>query len=185
MTSLIAGLLVFFAVHLIPSLPNGREKLARRLGEHPYKGLFALISLSGMVLIVFGMGDRAYVPLWEPPMFASHLALLLMLPAFVLLAAAYLPGNIKRFTRHPMLWGVTLWAVGHLLANGDLGSVLLFGGFGVYSLFAMWSANRRGAAKSVIARPLYYDLIVVAVGITGYVLFLFLHPSVIGVAVIS
>lgn len=185
MTTLIVGLLVFFGIHLLPSFESTRNSLVARLGEGPYKVGYSLVSILGFVLIVVGMANRDFISIWQPPVWTSHLALVLMLPVFVLLAAAYLPGNIKRFTRHPMLWGVTLWAVAHLLANGDLGSILLFGGFLAYSLFDMWSANNRGARKSTLKRPVIYDAGIVLLGLCIYLLFFYYHPQIIGVPVIG
>lgn len=184
MTILILGLLVFLGIHLFPTLPSVRVRFIDRIGEGGYKTLFSLIALIGIILIAMGMGKRVIIQLWEPPTFLSHFAVVLMLPVFILLAAAYIPCNMKRFTRHPMLWGVALWASAHLLANGDLGSIILFASFLVYSLYDMWSANRRGAEKSTKIWPLIYDTGVAAFGILVYVLFFFLHPYIIGVAII-
>ena len=147
MTTLLLGLVIFFGIHLLPVYPNVRGRLLERFGENGYKGIFALIAMLGLILIVIGMGRRQVVPVWEPPVFLDHLAIVVMLPVFIFLAATYIPCNMKRFTRHPMLWGVTFWASAHLLANGDLGSIILFGSFLAYSLFDMWSANRRGAGQ--------------------------------------
>ena len=104
--------------------------------------------------------------------------------AFVLVAGAYLPSNLKRYTRHPMLWGVTLWAALHLLANGDSASLLLFGGLGVYALCAMWSLNRRGVRKSDKTYPGRRDALVVVAGLVVYVAFVVLHPYLFGVPAI-
>ena len=128
MTLLITGLLVFVAIHLLPAAVDLRASLIDRLGEMPYKAVFAGISLLGLVMIVVGKGRADFVPLWQPPLWAKHVTFPLMIGAFVLLPAANMPTNIKRFTRHPMLWGVTLWSIGHLIANGDMASVILFGG---------------------------------------------------------
>lgn len=185
MTTLIFGLCVFFGIHLLPTFPALRRGLFERLGEGSYKGVFSLLALIGLILTAVGMRERDIITIWEPPIFLSHLNLVLMLPVFILLAAAYMPCNMKRFTRHPMLWGVTFWAVAHLLANGDLGSIVLFGSFLVYSLYDMWSANRRGAEKSIMISPVIYDTGVATVGIVVYVLFFFLHPYIIGVPIIS
>ncbi len=185
MTTLIVGLIIFFGIHLLPSYENMRSSLIAKLGEGSYKGLYTLVSISGFIYIIIGMANRDYISVWQPPIWTSHLALVLMLPVFILLAAAYIPGNIKRFTRHPMLWGVTLWTVAHLLANGDLGSMLLFGSFLAYSLFDMWSANNRGAQKSMVKRPITYDVGIALLGIGFYLLFFYIHPQLIGVPVIG
>lgn len=185
MTLLIIGLVVFFGIHLLPSFSGLRTRLVERFEEGPYKGIFSLIAMAGLVLIVIGMGDRDIIDIWEPPIYTSHLALLLMVPVFVLLAAAYIPSNIKRFIRHPMLLGVIFWSAAHLLANGDLGSILLFGSFLAFSLFDIWSANRRGAQKSKTVRPVIYDVAILGLGIILYLGFVFLHPHLIGVPVIT
>ena len=100
-----------------------------------------------------------------------------MLPALILFAAAYLPGNIKRYTRHPMLWGVCMWSIAHLIANGDLAALMIFTGIGLFALFDMWSANRRGAVYSVVKRSLSWDLLVIVIGVVAYIAVLSVHPA--------
>jgi uncharacterized membrane protein len=102
----------------------------------------------------------------------------------VLLAGAYVPTNIKRFTAHPMLWAVTVWAAAHLLANGDLASLVLFGGLGTFALVDMWSANVRGAEVVATRQPLFKDLATVIAGLVAYGVFLALHSYLFGVSVI-
>lgn len=181
---LLFGLILFFAIHLLPASVSLRQQAVQRLGEYGYKGVFALISLLGLALVAYGMSEREYILIWQPPVWSRHLALVMMLPASLLLVAAYMPGNVKKYTRHPMLWGVTIWAVVHLLANGDLGSMILFCSFLLYSLFDMWSANRRGATKSHETKALRYDMGVVVVGGAVYALLYYLHPYFTGVPVI-
>ncbi len=185
MNWLLLGLALLIGVHLVPAAPALRRGLVMRLGIGPYKGLFALIALAGLGLIIHGMGLAPFIAVWDPPSWGKGLVPVFMLPAFILLAGAYLPGNIHRLTPHPMLWGVILWAVGHLLANGDAASLLLFGSFALYSLFAIWSANRRGAAKATVTLTIDRDLIVVGVGAALYVGLVFLHDTLFGVAAIS
>ena len=182
---LILGVVILVGIHLVPNFTALRQRLVQRLGENPYKGVFSAISLVGLILIIVGKHKAEFVPVWQPPVWGKDVAPLIMPAAFVLLAAAYLPTNIKRFTRHPMLWGITLWAAAHILANGDLASLVLFGGLGVFSLFAMWSANLRGAARSQTRHPLKKDIIGVAAGILVYGIFLFLHPYLFGVPAVS
>jgi len=184
MTTLIVGLALFFGIHLLPSATDLRQSLLNRLGAGPYKGLYSIISLLGFVLIVVGMAAADFRSLWLPPSWARSLAVPLMLPCFILLAAANMPGNIKRFSRHPMLWGVTGWSALHLLANGDLASILLFGAFAAFALFDRVSANRRGAQTQQQTLPLSKDLMVVAAGLGAYVFFLLLHATLFGVAVV-
>lgn len=175
-----AGLLVFFAVHTVPWSPALREALVARMGPNPYKIAFSLIALAGIVLIVMGKGRAPFVPLWQPDPGLYHVTRLLVLAGFILLPAAHMKTNIKRFTRHPMLWGVVLWGAGHLLANGDLASVILFGSFSVFSLAAMVSANRRGAVKSTERHGVGKDLAVVAAGVVVYVVLTFIHGTLFG-----
>ena len=173
---------------------QARAGLIGRLGEGTYKGLYSAVALVGIVLISIGYGQyraAGYIPVWTPPVWTQHLNLLLMVIAFILLAAAYLPGHIKARTKHPMLAAVKIWAFGHLLANGDLGSILLFGSFLAWAVLARISAKRRDPVRDhagPVAAPAGWrnDAIAVAVGLGAYVLFAFyLHPVLIGVPVIS
>jgi len=184
MTILILGLIIFLGVHLLPTFSSVRTRLVRKFGEKRYKRLYSLVAATGLIVIIVGMVYRDFVQLWIPPVWGRHAAMTLMLPAIILLTAADVPSNIKRFIRHPMLWGVTLWASAHLLANGDLASLLLFGSFGSYALFDMWSANRRGYEKSTRVYPTSKDMKLVLIGIAVYGAIIFVHPYVIGVPVI-
>jgi len=184
MTTLILGVAIFIGVHLVPSAPSLSSRLRKRVGNNPYRGLFSLVSLVGFVLLVVGMGRAPFVPLWDPPAWAHRVAIWTMPVALILLVAAFMPTNLKRLTRHPMLWGVTVWAAVHLLANGDLASLILFGSFGAFSLFDMWSANRRGAELSSGVVPYWRDLLVVIVGGLLYVAFLHGHAWLFGMPVL-
>lgn len=185
MSLLVLGVVILVGIHLLPTFSTLRERLLARLGEGPYKGVFSLIALVGLVLVIVGKARADFVPLWQPAVWGRHTALVLMPVAFMLLVAAFLPSNVKRFTRHPMLWGVTLWAVAHLLANGDLASLVLFGGLGAFSLVAMWSANRHATTKSEEKYALTKDAMVVIAGLVAYGIFAVLHPYLFGVPVIS
>lgn len=181
MTLLILGLALFFAAHLLPSFPRAYQGLRDRLGTTPFQGVYASVSLVGLVLAGIGMGQAPEVPIWEPTEFTKSIAPGLMLPAFMLLALAYVTSNIQRFLRHPMLAAIFLWGLAHLLANGDLASMILFGSFAVYSIVAMISANRRGAKKATDYQSTLGDLIGAGAGIGLYALFVFLHPYLFGV----
>lgn len=185
MNWLILGLAILIGIHLVPAMPARRQQLIRKLGDRFYQAMFAFIALVGLVFIIVGMGRIPFIAVWEPPSWGDAVVPWFMLPACILLVAAYLPGNIHRVTRHPMLWGVVLWAIGHMLANGDVAGLLLFGSLGIYSLFAMWSANQRGAEKATIRISFGRDLIVVGIGVVLYVALVFLHPTLFGVAAIS
>ena len=184
MTLLIVGLAIFISIHILPWRRGWRKTVIGKLGEKAYKGLFAVVALTGLIVIIVGKARADFHHLWAPPPWGHVLALPLMLVAIILLAAANLPGNIKRFTRHPMLWGVTLWSCAHLLANGDLAAAILFGAFGIYALLAMLSANIRGAMLQTQRQPITKDLIIALVGIAVFSGLLLAHPYLFGAAVI-
>lgn len=189
-TRLIIGLIVFLGVHSFSMARGWRASVVATIGEGPYKGIYSLLSLIGIIMISMGYGEyRAggYISVWDPPVWTRHLALLLVWPAFVLVAAAYLPGRIKRRLKHPMLAGVKIWAFAHLIANGDLGSILLFGSILAWAVVARISAKRRDVAAqhgapAALPAGLRNDALAVAVGTVAYVVFLvWLHPFLIGV----
>ena len=182
MTRLVVGALLFFATHMLPWLPPLVSALVRVLGQRGYRALFAVLSLIGLILMVLGYRAAQFSPVYTPPAWGSTAAVVLMLPAAILLVAAYAPGNVRRYTRHPMLWGVALWSLAHLLANGDRASLLLFGSFGVYALLDMESANLRGARKSNQRLPWSRDAFVVIIGLVVYSGLLRLHPILFGVS---
>ena len=177
---LIAGLILFFGVHVFSSLRPARARVVSILGEGPYKGFYALLSLAGFGLIVAGMGKAPDIELWAPPAWGRYAALGLMPFALILLASAYIPGNVKRVTAHPMLWSITLWAALHVLANGDLAGLLLFGGFGLYALYAMWAQNRRGARPAQARRAIAGDIGSIVAGLSAYVLLVKYHLTLFG-----
>ena len=181
MNLLYAGLLVFMAAHLLPTVPTARAALTGRLGEKTYKLVFSLVSLAGFILLVIGKGRAPFIPVYDPPSWGYIATAALMLPALILLPAAHMPGNIKRFTRHPMNWAVVIWATGHLLANGDQASITLFASFGLYAVIDMWSANNRGATHQVAKLPVKKDVIIVLAGIVTYGLIRALHVHLFGV----
>jgi uncharacterized membrane protein len=187
---LVLGLVVFIGTHLFTTRRQARGDLIKRLGEGGYKLLYSALSLIGLVLMVVGFGaarDAGPPVVWDPPQWLRHLALLINLPVFVLLAAAYLPGRIKSATKHPMLLAVKLWATAHLLANGDLASMLLFGSLLAWAVLARIAAKRREVAEGVPDRsgPLRNDLIALIVGLLLYVaMVVWGHPLLIGVPVI-
>lgn len=180
MTQLYAGLAIFFAVHLLPMFSGFRQRLINAIGIWPYKGLFALVSLVGFYFIVAGKGQAPFESVYSPPNWGRMAPTVLMLPALILLVAAYLPSNIRRLTAHPMLWGVVLWAAGHLLANGDLASIWLFGSFLAYSLLDMWSASRRGSKRPTTATPVWKEGIVLVLAAGAYAAIMHFHGWLFG-----
>lgn len=183
MILLVTGLVLLIGVHLIPSFPALRQRLVAGLGELPYMGAYALLALIGLYLMVKGFAAAPEVALWQPPAWGRMVPRALMLPAFILLVAAYVPGNLKRVTPHPMLWGVTLWSVSHLAANGNLAGVMLFGAMGLYALYAIHSGNRRGARPSLMRGPLLGDIVALTGGTVLYALVFMNHAMLFGVSV--
>jgi uncharacterized membrane protein len=148
--------------------PALHDTLIARLGRNPYRAIISLVTVAALVLIVIGYGRAPYEPVYVPPAWGRSLTLPLLFVAMVLLPAANMRTNLKRYTRHPMLWGTVAWGTGHLLVRGDLKALLLFGGFVLYALLAMWSANRRGATLSDRRYPPGKDLIVLVAGTVAF-----------------
>lgn len=187
MDVLILGLVVFFSVHVISTVPSLKSAFTKVVGAKGYKPVFALISLVGFVLIIIGYGDKPLLlaPEWVAPSWARHLMMPALLLAIILQPAAHMPTNIKRFTRHPMLWGVSIWAGMHLWLNGDHASILLFGSFLAYSLWAMFSANARGAKKQTKKVPLKKDIAVIMAGTAAFVVIVVCHKWIAGVPLVN
>jgi uncharacterized membrane protein len=187
MTILILGIIVLIGIHFVPAFPDMRDRLMARLGKSGYRALFSVVSLLGLALVVWGFAKAPVIQIWAPPVWTRYLALLLMLPVFPLLFAAYFPGKIKAKMRHPMLAAIKFWALAHLIANGDLASIILFGSFLAYAVVDRILLKRRGGAVPVLAvseaEARRNDLISLGAGLALYVAFLFwLHPLLIGVS---
>ena len=187
MGTLVLGLALFLGTHSIAiAAPGLRDRARARLGESGWKGLYAVLSLAGFVLLVYGFGIARHSPvvLYTPPRFLHHVTFLFMLPVFPLIFAAYLPGRIKSAMKHPMLAAVKLWAFAHLLSNGTLADVLLFGGFLAWAVLDRISLKRRPAQalRTAPAGP-FNDLIAVLLGLAVYGLFIgWAHRWLIGVS---
>jgi uncharacterized membrane protein len=187
---MIIGLAVFLGSHTLVTLRPQRTALMAHIGEGPYKGLFSLVSLVSIVLIGYGFAlyrANGYIDIWMPPRWTRHVTELLVWPAIIAILAAYIPSQIKRVLKHPMLVGVKLWAVAHLLSNGDLGSIILFASILAWAVYDRISLKRRTDAPApAVATGGGYrnDFIVVVVGTLVYfVLGFWFHPWVIGVPV--
>ena len=176
MTLLILGLVLFIGVHVFSAFRVQRQAVITKIGEKSYKGIYSLVSFAGIGLIVLGMRGIQPVYLWAAPAWGYKTTDALMIISFVLIIAFMLPTNIKRLTRHPMSWGVILWAVAHLLSSGKLSSLILFGSLAAYALFAMWSKDRRGIPAAPAKLPVIKDVIVVVVGLVGFGVVRFFHP---------
>jgi uncharacterized membrane protein len=188
MTLLILGLVLFLGAHSVRIFANGwRSRQIARLGEKGWKGLYTLVSIAGFALIIWGFGLARQQPvlLYVPPMWLRHLNGLFTLLAFILVVAAYVPGNhFKARLGHPMLAGVKTWAFGHLLATGMLHDVLLFGAFLLWAVVDFISARRRDRAAGVSypAGTAKGDIIAVVAGAVAWAVFAFwLHGWLIGV----
>ena len=188
---MIAGLVLFLGIHTLTTMREARARVIARLGEGGYKILYALVSVAGLALIAWGFSlyrQFEWVNVWYPPTAMRHIALALMLPAVILVVASYIRGRIFTTLKHPMLTGVKLWAVLHLMANGDLGSIILFGSVLAWAVYDRISLKRRAdaGAPPIPVGGVTNDLIAVGVGIVVYLALLFVfHPLVIGVPVVG
>jgi uncharacterized membrane protein len=186
---LVLGLAVFFGAHVFVTLRTPRGALIKRIGEGPYKGLMALASLVGLILIGYGFGRyraTGWIDVWTPPPWTYYVTQILMWPASIFVVAAYSRGNIWRALKHPMLIGVKTWAAAHLISNGDLGSIVLFGSFLVWAGYDRMTLKHRSdpGAPAIPAGGHRNDTIALVVGTILYLALGFIfHPLVIGVAV--
>ena len=183
MTFLLSGLGLFFGVHAIPMFPSFKASLQSRFGAMRFKGIYSLIALTGFALILLGMSRAEFRPVFTPPAGSVLLANLAMPVSFCLLVAAYVPNNFRRVIRNPMLSGVLVWAVAHLLANGDLASILLFGLFGIFAVVDIISVNRRSAAETPARQPLFKDGLVIVIGFAAFWVVRYFHAALFGVPV--
>jgi uncharacterized membrane protein len=186
MTQLVLGLVLFLGIHSISILaPGWRDSMVNRLGALGWKGLYSVASLLAFVLLVHGysLARQEPVVVYQPPTWTRHLAMLLMLPVFPLLLSAYLPGRIKAAVKHPMLTATKTWALAHLLANGMLADVLLFGGFLAWAVMDRISVGKRPVREVRAAAPRKFnDLIAIVGGLLIYGLFVgWAHLHLIGV----
>lgn len=188
---MILGLVLFLGVHTLTTMRERRAALMAQIGSGRYMLIYTLASFAGLALIVWGFSvyrATGWINVWYPPVAMRHIALALMLPATIMLVASYIRGRIYTVLKHPMLAAVKLWALAHLLANGDLGSIILFGSFLAWAVYDRISLKRRtdpGAPPIPVGGPTN-DLIAVGVGVVAYVALAFaFHPLVIGVPVVG
>ena len=186
---MIAGLVVFLGAHTLTTQRELRARIIGSLGEGTYKIVYSLVSGVGLALIVWGFARyraTGWIDVWYPPVAMKHITVALMLPAVILVVASYIRGRIYTALKHPMLVGIKLWAAAHLLANGDLGSIILFGSFLAWAVFDRISLKRRKDAGGppIPVGGATNDLIAIAVGVVAYLALAFaFHPAVIGVPV--
>ena len=185
---LIIGLVVFLGSHLFVTRSDNRAAVIARIGLPAYRALFAVVAIAGLALIVWGFGQyRAHdwIAIWSPPAFMRHITIGLMLIAVIVFVSAVVPRHIKTKVTHPVQAGTTIWAFAHLLTTGDLGSILLFGSFLAWAVYARIAAKRRGDGGASVA-PVGWanDIIVVLLGIVIYLALGYVfHPVLIGVPV--
>jgi uncharacterized membrane protein len=190
MLILVLGIILFLGTHTLATLTQTRADLIARFGANGFKIGFSVLSVIGFVLIIWGFGSyRAdgWIRLWTPPRGLRHLTLLLMWFAFVALAAMNpAPGRIRGWLRHPMLVAIKIWALAHLLANGDAGGMLLFGSFLAWAVYDRIAVKRRGDLGAPrIASFTKADGLALGFGTIAYGAMMFLHPWLIGVAVMG
>jgi len=182
----ILGLVLFLGAHVFVTMRDRRAALIAKCGEWPYKGLFALVSIVGIVLIGYGFAEyraAGSITIWSPPAWTRQIVVVLMWPASIFVAAAYIPGNIKRVLKHPMLVGVKTWAVAHLCANGDLGGIILFGAVLLWAGYDRMTFKRRSdpGAPPIAMGGVVNDIVAIVVGTLLYLALGFVfHPIVIG-----
>ena len=190
----ILGLIMFFGIHMLPFYPEYRALLIEKIdndridGEGLYKVIFAVISLLGLIFIGIGKGSMEFIGLWNTPIFFRYITVVLIPVAFILMVAAYTPNNIKRYVPHPMLTGVIIWGATHMMVNGDVAAIILFGSFVIYSVVAIKLANRRQYDKNSEQDthekiPVVKDAIVIGIAMLGFLLLLWLHKPLFGRAV--
>jgi uncharacterized membrane protein len=188
---MILGLILFFAVHALTTQRGLRARCIDAMGEGGYKIAYSVVSAVGLALIIWGFARyraTGWIDVWYPPTFLKHITIALMLPAVILVVASYIRGRIYATLKHPMLAGIKLWAAAHLLANGDLGSIILFGSFLAWAVFDRISLKHRTDAGGppIPVGGAGNDAIAVAVGVIAYVALAFaFHPVVIGVPVVG
>jgi uncharacterized membrane protein len=186
---MILGLAAFLGGHAFVTFRAGRATAIKRIGEGAYKGIFALVSLVGIVLISYGFAqyrEAGLIEVWHPPAWTRHLTVALMWPAVICVVAAYVRGDIQRVLKHPMLVGVKLWALAHLIANGDLGGIILFGSILAWAVFDRITLKRRSdpGAPAIPGGGRGNDVIAVVVGTLVYLaLGFWFHPYLIGLRV--
>jgi uncharacterized membrane protein len=186
---MIVGLAAFIGGHAFVTFRAARAGVIASIGELPYKGAFALLALAGIVLVSYGFAQyraAGVIELWHPPAWTRHLTVALMWPAVICVVAAYVRGDIQRWLKHPMLVGVKLWALAHLLANGDLGGIVLFGSILAWAVFDRITLKRRSdpGAPAIPSGGRRNDVVAVVVGTLAYLaLGFWFHPYLIGLQV--
>ncbi|NTJ07833.1 NnrU family protein [Rhizobium lusitanum] len=189
MALLILGIVLFLGVHLIRVVAPGlRTSMIASIGEAGWKIAYSVASILTLILLIYGFGQaRDMTPIWSPPFWMSHITILLMLFAMICLVASLLPaGHIAVRTKHPMVLSVKIWALAHLLSNGDGAAILLFAAFLAWGVILRISLKRRQRAGEITLRPFVsakYDLYAIIIGVVVWALIIWkLHAWIIGVS---
>jgi len=187
MTILFAGIALWFVVHAFPSVaPARRAALQESMGEQPYRGVFSLLILAALLLIVFGWKSAVPTAIYAPPMGPGLLSSALVLAGLILFFSSRVNGHIKRILRHPQMAGTILWAVSHLLTNGDSRSLALFGSMAVWAVFEIIMINHReGPRTSAQMASGKFDLIAIVIGVVVFGVVGHFHQALFGVAPIA
>ena len=184
MTLLLAGVILWFVAHSFPAIaPAKRDALVAKLGEQPYRGVFSLVIIASLIMIVFGWKNAVPGAIYAPPLGPGIVSSVLVLAGLVLFFSSQMNGNIKRLIRHPQMAGTTLWALAHLLTNGDSRSVVLFGGMAIWALFEVIMINKREGPRAA-SNPASgkYDLIAVVIGGVVFAVVGHFHLQLFGVS---
>src|SRR5438445_1348008 len=181
---MILGLVVFFGVHTLTIQRKLRTQVIAATGEGGYKIGYTLASFAGLALVIWGFSQyraTGWIDVWNPPTFLKHITVALMLPAVIMVVASYIRGRIYTTLKHPMLTGIKLWAAAHLLANGDLGSIILFGSFLAWAVYDRISLKRRSdpGAPPIPVGGVGNDILAVVVGVVAYLALAFAFPPVV------
>ena len=182
MNFLILGIIIFFSIHLVPISPL-KNILINRLGENKYKGLYSLIALVGLLIIIYGFGHADFYHVWDPLPYSREIAIALMPISMVLLVAANMQTNIKRYIKHPMLVAILVWSFVHLIGNGDLRSIILFASFGVYALIDIIFSKKVLTTNNTTNYTLAKDIIVIIIGLLIYAVIVYFHQYIAGVVI--
>jgi uncharacterized membrane protein len=185
MAFLILGIVLFIAIHLLPTFSRQRNILIRLLGHIPYLVLFSVISSIAFLLIIYGYTQADRTILWQAFGFSRSLSLAVMPIVFILIAAAYLKTHIRAKLKHPMLIGTAIWAIAHLAANGSVPSVILFGSFLVYAIADMIMAKPRPNLIPSGSPSIIHDLLAVCLGLIFYTAVLYGHGILFGPTIVG
>jgi len=182
MNTLLSGLGLFLLIHMLPQARGLRYRLRIRFGRERYLAFFSFFTLISLMLVGIGYAQVSPDPLWSPPQWAPLLTLALMPFSLALILAAFQRCNLKRLTLHPMMWGIALWALAHLVSKGELHSLILFGSLGSFALYKQWVLRRRWPDLRFARAPLWRDLSLVLQALALTYLMLQIHPWLFGVA---